>query len=233
MENLLVVYLGLKTYNDVLIEQESHFNKLIDEKKVDGSSHSDQHLILCQHYPVYTLGKNGKMENLLPLAKSSGAEFVQTNRGGDITFHGPGQLVGYPIIDLERQVIGLAKYIDLIEESIIRTIGEFNIRGERYSGASGVWLDIDNPSKIRKICALGIRSSRWITMHGFALNVSTDLHFFDLINPCGFQDKGVTSMEKELGKEIDFDLVAKTFTKHFSELFQFKLVNNVREGEKA
>ena len=136
----------------------------------------------------------------------------------------PGQLVGYPILDLERVGMGLAQYIFSIEESIIRTIAEFNLNGERYHGASGVWLDTDNPAAIRKICALGIKSSRWVTMHGFAFNIKTDLRYFDFINPCGFQDKGVTNLQKETGMEPDFEEVTNTVINKFEEVFEIKAV---------
>ncbi len=219
MEEVLVTYLGEKAYNPVLQKQEEVFQHLISEKVEKGESHSDMELILCQHKPVYTLGKNGKIENLLQSARSSGAEFVHTNRGGDITFHGPGQLVGYPILDLERLGIGLAKYIELLEDSIIKTIESYGLAGGREQGASGVWLHDDKTPFPRKICALGIRSSRFVTMHGFAFNINTDLKYFDLINPCGYTDKGVTSLSKELDEEMDFEKVMNEFIGHFSSVF--------------
>ena len=232
MEKVNWQYLGLKSYNEVLTIQEKYFNQLLLEKSKLGHSESEMQLLLCQHKPVYTLGKNGDEANLLGLAKNSGAEFIHSSRGGDITFHGPGQLVGYPILDLERLGIGLAKYIELLEEAIVQTIAEYGISGTRYKGASGVWLDIDDPLKIRKICALGIRSSRWVTMHGFAFNINTDLKYFDFINPCGFKDKGVTSLEKELGSIQNFESVMNVFLRHFSKAFKLDLSLPVKEKVK-
>ena len=225
-------YLGLKPYREVLEIQELSFNRLLDEKMKKSTSFSEMDLILCQHLPVYTLGKNGDEQNLLNGLKVTDAEFVHTNRGGDITFHGPGQLVGYPILDLERLNIGLARYIELLEESIIRTIAHFGLKGERYKGASGVWLDTDDSLNIRKICALGIRSSRWITMHGFAFNINTDLKYFNYINPCGFTDKGVTSLEKELGRAQDFEHVRSLFTMEFLDVFNLSTTSISNEKAK-
>lgn len=217
-EKIMMEYLGERSYKEVLSLQEAIFNQLVREKK-SGESTSPMRLILCQHKPVYTLGKHGDKSNLLPHALESGAEFVHTDRGGDITFHGPGQLVGYPILDLERLNIGLAKYIERLEETVIRVVSAYGLKGERFSGASGVWLDPDDPVKIRKICALGIRSSRWVTMHGFAFNINTDLSWFDYINPCGFNDKKVTSLQKERGTEQDFGEVRRAFTREFLDVF--------------
>lgn len=219
---VLIDYVGLQSYSDVLELQEEAFQNLLNQKSGISDSHAEMKLILCQHNPVYTLGKNGKLENLLPIARDSGAEFIHSSRGGDITFHGPGQLVGYPILDLERIGIGLARYIELLEESIINTISKFGIKGGRYSGASGVWLDQNLPGKVRKICAMGIRSSRWVTMHGFALNINTDLKYFDYINPCGFVDKGVTSMYKELNEKQDFQKVLETYSHEFCRSFNLE-----------
>jgi len=224
-EEIEVRYLGQQSYNDVLAIQEGYFDGLLHEKKENGHSSSPMQLILCQHNPVYTLGKNGKMENLLQTGKNSGAEFIESSRGGDITFHGPGQLVGYPILDLERMNIGLSQYIELLEEAVRRTIAEYNLTGERYRGASGVWLDVEDVKNIRKICAIGIRSSKWVTMHGFAFNINTDLSYFDFINPCGFTDKGVTSLEKEMGAKQDFESVMEKFLQHFSDVFNLHLSN--------
>ena len=157
-------YIGLKDYEEVVAIQEGHFNRLFEEKSKSGSSSSPMHLLLCQHSPVYTLGRNGDASNLLTTAANSDAVMVKCSRGGDITYHGPGQLIGYPILDLERLGIGLAAYINLLEESVIQTISHFGLKGERLKGAAGVWLDCDIPAKTRKICAIGIRSSRWLTM---------------------------------------------------------------------
>ena len=153
------------------------------------------------------------------MARESGAEYVHTNRGGDITFHGPGQLVVYPVVDLERMDLGLARYIEKLEEVVIQLLSEYEIHGERLKGATGVWLDVDQPDKTRKICAIGIRSSRYVTMHGLAFNINTDLKYFDYINPCGFTDKGVTSMEKELGERQYFMHVMERFYNIFTRVF--------------
>ncbi len=231
-EEIQVHYLGQRSYNDVLVIQEEHFDRLLNEKIANQKSSSVMQLILCQHNPVYTLGKNGEEKNLLKTGKNSDAEFIHSSRGGDITFHGPGQLVGYPILDLERLNMGLAQYIENIEEAVVKTIAEYNLKGERYKGASGVWLDIDDAKKIRKICALGIRSSRWVTMHGFAFNINTDLTYFDFINPCGFTDKGVTTLEKEMGGKQDFESVMQKFIVHFSDIFNVQTSKEIEVDEK-
>jgi lipoyl(octanoyl) transferase len=218
-DGFIFEYLGQRPYAEVIEIQESYFNKLLSEKKNGGKSISPSKIFLCQHDPVYTLGKNGLEANLLPQAKESGAEFFHTSRGGDITFHGPGQLVGYPIIDLEQLNIGLAKYIEDIEEVIIKVLAEYKIVGSRLDKASGVWLDVDKPELTRKICALGIKSSRFVTMHGFAFNINTDLTYFNHINPCGFVDKGVTSMQKELGSEQYFMHITERVINIFKRVF--------------
>ena len=182
-------------------------------------------LLLVEHRPVYTLGKSGKRDNLLVTEQylsSLGAEFFHIDRGGDITFHGPGQLVGYPILDLEKLGIGLRTYIDTLEEAAIRTVAHYGIEAGRVAGASGVWLDAAGP-RMRKICAIGVRSSRFVTMHGFGLNVSTDLSWFDRINPCGFKDRGVTSIEKETGHKISMEEVKCLMSNYLSELLNVKI----------
>ena len=182
-------------------------------------------LYLVEHNPVYTLGKSGNSANMLvtePYLRSIGAEFYHIDRGGDVTFHGPGQVVGYPILDLEKLGIGLREYIDALEEAIIGVCQEWGIEAGRIAGASGVWLD-GNTARARKICAIGVRASRYVTMHGFAMNVSTDLRYFNHINPCGFVDKGVTSLERELGHEVDFELVKTQIVKHLSEKLKIEI----------
>ena len=182
-------------------------------------------LYLVEHNPVYTLGKSGKSENMLiseAYLRSIGAEFYHIDRGGDITFHGPGQVVGYPILDLEQIGIGLRDYIDLIEESIIGVCREWGIEAGRVAGASGVWLEGDTV-RARKICAIGVRASRYVTMHGFAMNVATDLKYFSYINPCGFADKGVTSLERELGHAVDVEQVKAQIVKHLSEKLKIEI----------
>lgn len=184
------------------------------------------HFILCQHPHVYTLGRNGKQNHLLlseAQLHSIGATFVPINRGGDITYHGPGQIVGYPIFDLDEFFTDIGKYIRYLEEAVILTMAEYGIKGGRVDGQSGVWIDPERPIA-RKICAIGVHLSRWVTMHGFALNVNTDLTYFQNIIPCGIQDKGVTSMSKELKMELDIKEVEDRLVKHFKGLFDFEAV---------
>jgi len=193
-----------------------------------GSIDTTNFLFFCEHPNVYTLGKSGHMENLLvndSRLKELDVSFYKTNRGGDITYHGPGQIVGYPILDLELFFTDLGKYMRSLEEAIIRTLARYGIEGDRLPGAAGVWLDPANPAKARKICAMGVRCSRWITMHGFALNVNTDLRYFDYIVPCGFTDKGVTSIQKELGKKVDIQEVKDILREEFGKLFNAEIVS--------
>jgi lipoyl(octanoyl) transferase len=196
---------GLIEYNVAWKNQELLFNDSIERKQQNLST--ENYLVFCEHPHVYTLGKSGDEHNMLLnyiQLQAQNATFVHTNRGGDITYHGPGQIVGYPIFDLANFAMGLKQYIYNIEEAIIKTLSVYNILSTRLDGATGVWLDVGLPT-CRKICAIGVRSSRYVTMHGFALNVNTDLNYFNHINPCGFVDKGVTSMEKELGQKVDFE----------------------------
>lgn len=184
-------------------------------------------ILLVEHPPVYTLGKSGRAENLLiPKAalEAMGAKFFHIDRGGDITFHGPGQLVCYPILDLERLGIGLREYIASLEEAVIRTTARYGIAAGRIAGASGVWI-VEEGAAPRKICAIGVRASRFVTMHGFALNVSTDLEWFGLINPCGFVDRGVTSIERETGRTVPMDEVKKSIVTVLSEKLDVKIYN--------
>jgi len=196
---------GLVEYNEAWAKQESLFSTSI-EKKMQGLP-TDNYLVFCEHPHVYTLGKSGDEQNMLLnmiQLQAKHATFVHSNRGGDITYHGPGQVVGYPIFDLANFELGLKQYIFRIEEAIIQTLSLYRIPSTRLEGSTGVWLDVGEPV-CRKICAIGVRSSRYVTMHGFALNVNTQLEYFSYINPCGFIDKGVTSMEKELGGKVDMD----------------------------
>lgn len=198
---------GTVEYNEAWQRQEELFHATIARKQ-NGET-TDNVLVFCEHPHVYTLGKSGDGQNMLInyiQLQAVHATFVQTNRGGDITYHGPGQLVGYPIFDLANFNLGLKQYIFSIEQAIIEMLETYGILSERLDGATGVWLDVGKPG-CRKICAIGVRSSRYVTMHGFALNVNTDLSYFGHINPCGFIDKGVTSMQKELGREVDFEEV--------------------------
>jgi len=182
------------------------------------------YLLFCEHPHVYTMGKSGSDKNLLVdegYLKEKGATFFKIDRGGDITYHGPGQIVGYPIFDLEAFNLGVKQYIHKIEVAVIRTLEAYEIKSERLNGATGVWLDTQIPGKARKICAIGVKVSRYVTMHGFAFNVNTNLDYYNFINPCGFTDKGVTSMEKELGGKIDFVEVKKYLMEQFAGVFEY------------
>ena len=214
--------LGRIVYEEALAIQTDAFNCLI-AKKAQGSI-GENTLFFCEHEPVFTLGKHGREANLLlsqERLKQRGIFFYHTNRGGDITYHGPGQITGYPVFDLEQFGLGLKAYIDRLEETIIRFLSLYGLTGERVAGASGVWLDADTP-KARKICAVGVRSSRFVTMHGFALNILTDLSYFSLIHPCGFVDKGVTSLAAECESVPDFNVAKQRLANLFEEMFQRK-----------
>jgi lipoyl(octanoyl) transferase len=221
--------LGLIDYKEAWDLQESLFKEIIDQKISNRNLAAEKqiptksHLLFCEHPHVFTLGKSGSAENLLVDAQgleSKKATYYKINRGGDITYHGPGQLVGYPILDLDNFFTDIHKYLRFLEEAIILTLAEFNIVAGRFPGYTGVWLDPENPAKARKICAMGVRCSRWVTMHGFAFNVNADLSYFDLIVPCGIKDKDVTSMEKELGYKIDLHQVKDRVKHHISQLFE-------------
>ncbi len=190
---------------------------------------TQHYLLFVEHPPVYTLGKSGNAGNILiseELRSEKGIEFFRTNRGGDITFHGPQQIVGYPILDLEKFYRDIGKYLRNIEEVIILTLAEYGIKADRSKGETGVWIDPFVKGRERKICAIGVRSSRWITMHGFAFNINTDLNYFNYIVPCGISGKQVTSLEKELGKKIDFEEAKKKVKKNFEKVFDAELVNS-------
>ncbi|HEV8271167.1 MAG TPA: lipoyl(octanoyl) transferase LipB [Chitinophagaceae bacterium] len=189
---------------------------------------TEHYLLFVEHPPVYTLGKSGNIENILmseDQLEENGIQFFRTNRGGDITFHGDQQIVGYPILDLEKFYTDIGKYLRNLEEVIIATLADYGLKGARSAGETGVWLDPDIPGRERKICAMGVRTSRWITMHGFAFNVNTDLSYFNNIIPCGIQNKQVTSLEKELGKKIDFEEAKERVKKNFEKVFEVELVN--------
>ncbi len=222
--------LGTVDYKETWDFQQNLFDQILDLKKTNaGLPVCEQitdynYLLFCEHPHVYTLGKSGSEKNLLidpRMLEEKGARFYKIDRGGDITYHGPGQIVGYPIFDLEKLSIGLKEYIHKMEEAIILTLKEYGIASSRLEGASGVWLDADKPDKARKICAIGVKSSRYVTMHGFAFNVKTNLDFYNYINPCGFIDKGVTSMEKELGGKVNMDEVKGFLKEVFSKVFGF------------
>ena len=196
------------------------------EQKRNGEL-TKHHLLFVEHPPVYTLGKSGKPEHILindAERARKGIQFFHTNRGGDITFHGPEQLVGYPILDLEKFYTDIGRYLRALEEVIIRTLAEYTIKAGRSAGETGVWLDADAAGKERKICAMGVRCSRWVTMHGFALNVNTDLNYFNHIVPCGIQNKAVTSMQQELGRAVAMDELKERVKRNFSAVFDVQLV---------
>lgn len=216
--------LGVESYMPVWKQQEELHAGLI-AAKLRGED-TGNYLLFVEHNHVYTLGKSGNEANMLINAiqlQARHAEFVKVNRGGDITYHGPGQLVVYPIVDMANFDVGVKEYVERLEEVVIRTVGEYGIHGERLEGATGVWIDARTP-KARKICAIGIKCSRYVTMHGFALNVNTDLNYFNYINPCGFVDKGVTSIAKEVGHEVPMDEVKSVVKRYFAELFGMEFV---------
>lgn len=203
MGNLFIEDWGLIDYAQAWQRQEALFNLRL-QQKASGEAEAIDRIILCEHFHVYTLGRSGKAANMLiseEQLRRIGASFFHIDRGGDITYHGPGQLVCYPILDLEHYGLGLKDYIHLIEEAVIRICAYYGIEAGRLEKATGVWLDAHEP-RARKICAIGVRSSRYVTMHGLALNVCTDLRYFSYINPCGFVDKGVTSLSQELHREV-------------------------------
>jgi lipoyl(octanoyl) transferase len=205
-------------------DRQSAINAVDNEEFVPTTNH---YLLFVEHPPVYTLGKSGDIENVLISEEeraTKGISFYHTNRGGDITFHGKEQLVGYPILDLERFYTDIGKYLRNLEDVIIATMADYGLKGERSPGETGVWLDADIKGKERKICAMGIRCSRWVTMHGFAFNVNTDLTYFDYIIPCGIQNKQVTSMEKELGRKLDMNEVKERVKVHFEKVFDVELI---------
>ena len=230
-----VIYedVGQKDYKETWDYQADIFNRLVDSKK-PGTRVGESvrnilpgKLIFVEHPHVYTLGKSGSEKNLLLdliQLKAKDASFYRIDRGGDITYHGPGQIVGYPIFDLETIMIGLKEYIYRLEEAIIITVNEFGLTASRLDGGTGVWLDPEVPGKARKICAIGVKASRYITMHGFAFNVNTDLTYFNNINPCGFTDKGVTSLQKELGISQDFESVKRKVKKNLQEVFDLNWI---------
>lgn len=227
--------LGNKDYKDTWDYQEELFRGILDLKirnrRENLELETPNHFLFVEHPHVYTLGKSGDFSNLLideEKLREIDASFYKINRGGDITYHGPGQVVGYPILDLENFFTDIHKYLRFLEEMIIRTLAEYGLKGERSDGETGVWLDVGTPFA-RKICAMGVRASRWVTMHGFAFNVNTDLGYFDHMIPCGIKDKAVTSLNVELAKtEISMDEVKSKLTHHFTELFDATIVNKVK-----
>lgn len=222
--------LGLKDYKETWDYQESLFKGILDQKirnrREERTDPTSNYLLFVEHPHVYTLGKSGDKSNLLideEQLKQKNASFYKINRGGDITYHGPGQIVGYPILDLENFFSDIHKYLRLLEEVIILTLAEYGIKAERSPGETGVWLDVGSPFA-RKICAMGVRASRWVTMHGFAFNVNADLGYFDNIVPCGIKGKAVTSLNVELGvPEVSTEEIKEKIKKHFTALFEAEL----------
>lgn len=222
MANFNYEDVGLKDYKECWDYQEEILAQVQADKKANGGSTELNRFLLVEHPHVYTLGKSGDEHNLLihdDFLKKIEATYYKINRGGDITYHGPGQLVGYPIIDLEHYKIGVREYIEKMEDAIIATVAHYGIESGRKEGATGVWLEAEIPAKSRKICAIGVRVSRYVTMHGFALNVNTDMRYFNYINPCGFITYGVTSLERELGKKIDMNEVKEIVKAKFNEIY--------------
>ncbi|WP_343487877.1 lipoyl(octanoyl) transferase LipB [Allomuricauda sp. d1] len=223
--------LGHKDYKETWDYQEELFKGIIDLKirnrREAAGLETPNHFLFVEHPHVYTLGKSGDIDNLLvdeKVLEEKGAQFYKINRGGDITYHGPGQIVGYPILDLDNFFTDIHKYLRLLEEMVILTLAEYGLKGERSEGETGVWLDVGTPFA-RKICAMGVRASRWVTMHGFAFNINSDLGYFDLMIPCGIKDKAVTSLNAELGNShIDEEDVKEKLVKHFAALFEAEIV---------
>ncbi len=223
--------LGRKDYKETWDYQEQLFKKTVDLKvknrREDTQLPTPNHFLFVEHPHVYTLGKSGDLSNLLvneEELKEKNATFYKINRGGDITYHGPGQIVGYPILDLDNFFTDIHKYLRFLEEMVILTLQEYGLKAERSKGETGVWLDVGTPFA-RKICAMGVRASRWVTMHGFALNVNANLGYFDLMIPCGIKDKAVTSLNVELGRaEIPLDEVKEKLLKHFIVLFKAEII---------
>ncbi|MDR1667791.1 MAG: lipoyl(octanoyl) transferase LipB [Bacteroidales bacterium] len=216
---------GTARYREVWQQQEKLMEKLVCERQAGICGH--HHLLVTEHPHVYTIGKNGNQANMMADSvrlQEEGAELIRVDRGGDITYHGPGQLVVYPVFRLDLLDTGIREYIRKLEEVVIRTVGEYGVKGSRMERAAGVWIDAHSP-KMRKIGAIGVRCSRSVTMHGFALNVSTDLNYFGYIHPCGFTDRGVTSLEKETGEKPDMDGVKLKVKRHFEEIFEIQFVS--------
>ena len=230
MQQIFLQQLGTKDYKETWDYQEELFDGIVQIKRRNRNENlnldTPNYFLFVEHPHVYTLGKSGDFNNLLlseAQLEQKGIRFYKINRGGDITYHGYGQIVGYPILDLDNFFNDIHKYMRSLEETIIRTLNEYGIKGTRSKGETGVWLDVDTPFA-RKICALGVRSSRWVTMHGFALNVNTNLGYFDHIIPCGIKGKAVTSMQAELGRELSIEEVQQKILKHFSEVFESEFI---------
>ncbi len=230
MQKIHLQHLGTKDYKETWDYQEELFDGIVQIKRRNRNENlsleTPNYFLFVEHPHVYTLGKSGDFNNLLlneNQLEQKGIRFYKINRGGDITYHGYGQIVGYPILDLDNFFNDIHKYMRSLEETIIRTLDDYGIKGTRSKGETGVWLDVDTPFA-RKICALGVRSSRWVTMHGFALNVNTNLGYFDHIIPCGIKGKSVTSMQAELGREVSIEEVQQKILKHFAEVFESEFI---------
>ncbi len=228
MQTVFFQDLGIRSYKEVWDYQEMLLKQNVQIKSADtNKQNTSNYLLFVEHTPVYTLGKSGHKEHVLisdDELQEKGIEFFHINRGGDITFHGPQQIVGYPILDLDKFKTDLGWYLRSLEEVIILTMAEYGIVGGRSKGETGVWIDADIKGKERKICAMGIKCSRWITMHGFAFNVNTDLNYFNYIVPCGIQNKQVTSLEKELGYKLSYSEVKEKVQRNFEKVFTVKLI---------
>nr|WP_299388087.1 lipoyl(octanoyl) transferase LipB [Allomuricauda sp.] len=225
--------LGFKDYKETWDYQEQLFQQILDIKiqnrRTGSQTDTPNHFLFVEHPHVYTLGKSGDINNLLvseAQLQEKEASFYKINRGGDITYHGPGQVVGYPILDLDNFFTDIHKYLRFLEEMVILTLADYGLKGQRSEGETGVWLDVGTPFA-RKICAMGVRASRWVTMHGFAFNINTDLGYFDLMIPCGIKDKAVTSLNVELGKkEVSMEEVKQKLLHYFGQLFEAKLLES-------
>lgn len=232
-KQVAIKQLGRKAYQEAWAIQEALFDEIVaiklENRKLDASHQklTPNYLLFCEHPPVYTLGKSGTTAHLLAsetALQAQGVAFYATNRGGDITYHGPGQLVVYPILDLENFFADIHRYLRFLEEAVIATLEDFGLFGGRMQGLTGVWIDHEDGPRARKVCAIGIRTSRWVTMHGLALNINTDLSYFDQIIPCGIQDKKATSMAVLLGVQQDLQTVAQSLEQHIMRLFEMELV---------
>ena len=229
-KHIQVLELGAKAYQETWEYQEKLFQEIVQLKirnrREELNLETPNYLLFVEHPHVYTLGKSGNLSNFLLNEKQLvelGATYHKINRGGDITYHGPGQIVGYPVLDLENFFTDIHKYLRLLEEMVIRTLAEYDLEATRSKGETGVWLDVETPLA-RKICAMGVRASRWVTMHGFALNVNTNMSYFNHIIPCGIKDKAVTSLQAELKREIPLEEVKEKLLKHFLDLFEAELI---------
>lgn len=236
-KKISIIHLGLSDYQETWGYQTKLFNETISLKvknrdlPIEEQKPTPNYLIFCEHPHVYTLGKSGDEKNLLLNKKQldeKSATYYRINRGGDITYHGPGQLVGYPILDLDNFFTDIHKYLRLIEQAVINTLAHYRIPAGRVEGLTGVWIDGDDPNKARKICAIGVKSSRWVTMHGFAFNINSNLDYFNYIIPCGISDKAVTSLHKELGMPVDFEEAKNIVKKELVKLFEMEVINEER-----